>query len=110
MPRAAPAWSIRDTVVWTGVGIIVLAAGIYLIRSIRKRSALRAWSRAPTGRNESIDDLIDRNINLEEEERATQARSGHRLESSDDDVFKRRYYRWDPWLKRIGYFDKSKKK
>lgn len=37
-------------------------------------------------------------------------RSRNRLESSDDDIFKRRYYRWDPWLKRIGYFDKDKKK
>ncbi len=35
---------------------------------------------------------------------------GHRLESSDDEIFKRRPHRWDPWLKRIGYFDKNKNK
>lgn len=34
---------------------------------------------------------------------------GHRLESSDDEIFKRRPHRWDPWLKRIGYFDKNRK-
>jgi len=26
--------------------------------------------------------------------------------SSDDDVFRRRLHRWDPWLKKIGYFRK----
>jgi hypothetical protein len=46
---------------------------------------------------------------------------GHRLESkssnwessvpepSDAEIFKRRRHRWDPWLKRIGYFDNKKK-
>jgi hypothetical protein len=29
--------------------------------------------------------------------------------SQDEEIFKRRHHRWDPWLKRIGYFDKSKK-
>jgi hypothetical protein len=37
-------------------------------------------------------------------------RQGHRLESSDEEIFKRRPHRWDPWLKRIGYFGRDRKK
>ena len=33
-----------------------------------------------------------------------------RSESGGDDIFKRRPHRWDPWLKRIGYFDKNRKR
>ena len=44
-----------------------------------------------------------------EEERARREWDGHRLSSSDEDPFKRRYHRKDPWLKKIGYFAKRKK-
>lgn len=30
--------------------------------------------------------------------------------SDEGDVFKRRYHRWDPWLNKIGYFDKRKRR
>ena len=43
-----------------------------------------------------------------EEALARRKWEGHRLESEGDEIFKRRPHRWDPWLKRIGYFDKDK--
>src|SRR5664279_707568 len=30
----------------------------------------------------------------------------HNLDN--EEVFKRRYHRWDPWLRKIGYFDRKK--
>jgi hypothetical protein len=82
--RVARAWRTMTIMGWPIAGAFGICLGIYLLRA--RTTVYRA-----------------------EERRAFKAWSGHRLERSDD-VFKRRHHRWDPWLKKIGYFDKNGKK
>jgi hypothetical protein len=118
-------------------GVVGLAGGVGLLLQLsRKRRWLRKYLRAEASRaarefkqrgyefpsDSGLPNRTPRRLHWNawkhrkrfgadtaEEKRAERAWKLHKLES-DEDVFKRRYHRWDPWLKRIGYFDVNDKK
>ncbi len=68
---------------------VVVLLGVVIIRWYRKRRRRR----------------LDRAA-AEQERRAWE---GHRLDPAEEFLVKRRFYRWDFWLKKIAYFDKRRR-
>jgi hypothetical protein len=58
---------------------------------------------------QSQDDVERQRWEGNRRESESETREGSGLEPSDAEIFKRQPHRWDPWLKRVGYFERKKK-